>query len=146
YLLKPTVLDGGDLGRIALWQTGLVAAGVLVLLLGLFRLFRRVPAPPLGAFVFADALHLWEVDHDRVTATPLDRLTDVDCYHTVTAGARIHIGSKVVLSSRTGTRTIFLAGRETAEQLTRFLYALVVLRRDAESAANLSPAVVGAVA
>jgi hypothetical protein len=146
YLVRPAVLDAGDLGRVAAWQAGLAAGGVLALLLGLARLTRRVPPAPLGSFLFADALHLWDVAHDRVTATPLDDLRDADCYHTLVGGSRAYLGSRVELTTRAGKQSVHLTDRGAAERLGRFLYALVVLRRDGSEVKASPPALLGAVA
>lgn len=147
YLARPSGLDGGNLTRIARWQTGLAAGGVLFLLLGLIRICRAVPKPPLGSFVFADGLHLWEVDRHTSSALPLDQVLDLDCYHTTLGSMGLYLGSKIVLSTRSGSRDVLVQGRDSAEQLARFLYAQVVVRRNrAEEGEIASPETVGVIA
>jgi hypothetical protein len=107
-----------------------------------------VPRSPLGAFLFADALHLWDVNAERVRALKLARLRDVEGYHETMEGC--YLRSRVVLKFPEGNESVHLNRKEDAQEMLRFLGALIGFRNSNDESTRVlmsnSPALLGALA
>jgi hypothetical protein len=127
---------------LAWWRPAFVVLVTLVLIGGSCQLVRRRMRPALGAFLFVDARHAWEVSPDDVEVTALDGMVGVELYR---RGARVSgvlmgqtlyekIGSLysiVVLKFPGGPYELVVREHEVADRLKRFLDHLILLRSEA---------------
>jgi hypothetical protein len=116
-------------------QAGLAALAALALLVGLARFRRPKPRWPLRTFLYADALHLWDVTPDRVVAVPLERLRRAAGMHRFADES--YASSRVVLLFPGGRRDCHPAEEAQAERLLDFLNGLVALRTSEDGRVRL---------
>ena len=110
----------------AVYQSILAGVAALFLLVSISRFRRPAPRYPLGSFLYADALFLWEVTPGRVTATSLTNLTDADGTHRFANGA--YSRSEIRLKFSYGSRQLTVVGKHDAERLFQFLQWVSGLR------------------
>jgi hypothetical protein len=146
-LCWPPLLDQLVPEARATTQAVLAGLGILLLSVGVVR-YRRAPGPIRRSFLFADALHLWEVTPDRVEATELTDLRDVDGSHHSNNGAYTHSLLSLTFSAR--RRSVQVSGKQAAERLLNFLQVLISVRtsddEDLRHMALLQPGRLGSLA
>jgi hypothetical protein len=108
------------------WQLGLTTAGVLFLGIAIVRRGRKVEKQALGDFLHVDALHVWEVSPDRVDATCIEDLTDVDGTHHLYGGSYLY--SNFVITVPGDRHEMRISSRAKAEQVMKFVNLLRTLR------------------
>lgn len=147
-LSMPMFLEKVNLNKPAYLQGGLVAGGIALLLAGVVRFRRRTEHTLSRPFLFADALHLWDVRPDPVEAFELPDLYGIDGKHRFVNGR--YDGSTLTLYFPTQSRTVWVVGQRETEELLGFLQVLVGLRHsndpNLQQIAAASPELLGAAA
>jgi hypothetical protein len=124
-LCWPELLDRIEQPSRSTVQAILAGLGILLFATGVAR-FRRPPGPINRSFLFADALHLWDVTPGRVEATELTNLRQAGGTHHYTNRAYTH--SSMTLTFTSGSRTLSISGLKIAERLLSFLQVLIAIR------------------
>jgi hypothetical protein len=147
-LSLPMFLEKVDLKKPAYVQGGFVAVAAALVLTGVVRFRRKTDHVFTRSFLFADALHLWDVRPDILEAIELTDLDGLDGKHRYVNGR--YDGSTVKLFFPSGSRTVWVVGQRTTEGLLGFLQVLAGLRRSADPTlqriATSSPEFFGAAA
>src|SRR5262249_10292773 len=140
----PPLLAGwGQPGR-SCTQALLASLGTLLVLVNLPCL-RPWRGPIRRSFLFADALHLWEVSPDEVSIIGLAFLSGASGSHRFADGYR---ESALVLTFCDHSRSVVVHNQAGAELLLTFLQALIALRGSdgLSQTSELPPGQLGALA
>lgn len=124
-------------------QAVLAAIGTASLLFALRRLLGRWSRGHLGNFVFADALHVWEVRPGHVRAVPISDAVSATGPHNFFRGR--YTGTDVTVTLPAGDWSRRLHDRRGAERLMDFVNALATVRHD-PSGVVPDPQTAGAIA
>jgi hypothetical protein len=134
-LTLPSITEKANFRVITLVQTGLVFLGVFFIVTGVARFLRPKPTHQIRSFLFADALHLWDVNPHRVEATELAGLGPLDGKHQYTNGAYTY--SHLVFRSPGATLTYIVHDRTGVERLAGFLGFLGAVRNSTDESIRL---------
>ncbi|VTR99635.1 hypothetical protein [Tuwongella immobilis] len=125
-----------DYGWLPIVQGLLATIGCVGLFAAISKFRRPKPTAEFQSFLYADALHLWEVRGNSITAYPLDNLRSTTGTHTSTGYAYLYTTLQLVFTDR--QVPIVLAAKTTAEQLMNFLDLQIALRNSEDESVRLS--------
>jgi hypothetical protein len=144
----PSIIASSSPLAIRIWQTILATLATLFLAIGLRRKMQKAGQPPIGDFLYVDALHVWEVSPANVQATCIEDLIDVDGTHHLYGGNYLYTNFALTLP---GDRHEFrVNSRLTAERVMKYINLLKSLRNtdneDLRVLLRTSPEMAGALA
>lgn len=148
YLCRPSDTLPSESPIIPVAQTVLSTLGIYLFFKAIAGVYKRGWWRGFGAFVFADALQVWEVGLDDIRVTPLNDLAMVEA-RKIYSGNDLLIyyqHSTVELTFPDATENIVIQDEKDALELAKFLQALVDLRNDYEDRSDTPPEMFGAMA